>query len=100
MGPLPTGADVLAFLGWDADTALSAQADAHVMLVAAMAKSYVRGIGFHATLGECEADLSAVIVSAAARSLTNPGQARRIEAGSFNMMPGTFKAGRWQSLLS
>ena len=31
-----------------------------------------------------------VIVGAAARSLSNPTQDRRVEAGSFNSVPGSF----------
>ena len=92
MDSLPTGADVLVFLGWPADTAMSAQANAHVVLVTAMAREYTRGVGFGVAPNddECEESIRAVIISAAARSLTNPSQSRRVEAGSFNSVPGVF----------
>jgi hypothetical protein len=34
--------------------------------------------------------ISAVIISSAARSLSNPSSAREIEAGTFKEAPGTF----------
>lgn len=86
---LPTGSDVLAYLGWAADSGVLAQADQHTANVVLVAKSYVRGRGFEIT-GQVADDIAAVIVSAAARSLSNPAQDRRIEAGSFNSAPGSF----------
>jgi hypothetical protein len=57
------------------------------------ARAYTRGRGFEKgsqNVWTCEEDLAAVIVPAAARSLNNPTQDRRIEAGSFSSVPGSF----------
>lgn len=94
MNELPTGEAVISFLGWPSDPALIAQADQHAAMVGQMARAYCHGHGFQpdAITGDWEAeeDIRAVIVSAAARSLSNPAQDRRVEAGSFNAAPGTF----------
>ena len=90
MIPLPTGAEVLAFLGWPSDSTLQQQADQHAEQVGVMVRTYVRGRGFSEDRTQAEEDLAAVIVSSAARSLNNPAQDRRIEAGSFNSAPGSF----------
>lgn len=92
---VPTGADVLAFLGWPSDPDLTAQADVHAEHVTLAASAYTRKRGFvvnefSVTGWQCESDIAAAITSACARSLSNPSSARRIEAGAFNEMPGSF----------
>lgn len=89
--PAPTGADVLTFAGLPADDAelvrlADAQADALVTLV----WSHTRGRGVREDYGQTELaqPLKAVVLSAAARAVTNPTGARRIEAGSFSTLPG------------
>lgn len=92
MIPLPTGQTVLNYLGWPSDDALVVQATKHAQQAAVLAKSYVRGRGFGTGVdaGKCEEDLAAVIISSAARSLSNPSSAREIEAGTFKEAPGSF----------
>ena len=86
--------------------ALSTQADAHVKAVAHQAWAYTTGRGFAAPGGQSAIDtnpgivtvapeIRTVILSAAARSLSNPTQARRIEAGTYNELPGSFASGRF-----
>lgn len=98
----PTGAEVLAHLGWPGDQdegQLLAQADQHASQIALIARSYTRGRGWrldeYQTL-TCAEDIAAVIVNATARSLSNPEQSRRVEAGSFSSLPGN--AGSWSLL--
>jgi hypothetical protein len=86
--PLPVGTDVIAFLGWPTDAAINAQATQHVGMVTAAVRAYTRGRGFAIT-GQVPEELAAVIVSATARSLSNPAQSRRIEAGSLTETPGS-----------
>ena len=90
----PTGADVIGFLSWPTDAALEAQAAVHVKIVTNAVFAFTRGKGFSAGfangVGMLNPVLASVIVSAAARSLSNPTGARRIEAGSYNEAPGSF----------
>lgn len=87
----PTAADVLAYLGWTADADLTAQATTHVKSVALAARSYCRSRGWEqsGTAWTCPEDVREVIVSAAARSLSNPEQAREVSAGTFRAAPGS-----------
>lgn len=84
---LPTATDLLGYLGWAETTRARAQATAHLTSVTAVAKAYTRGKGFDASGAFCADDIARVIISAAARSLPNPGQFYRIEAGSMNATP-------------
>lgn len=99
MVEVPTGGDVLGHLGWAEEGTLTAQADQHAQQIALMARSYTRGQGWRSDgyggLLVAE-DIATVIVSATARSLSNPEQARRVEAGSFSSLPGN--AGSWSLL--
>lgn len=63
----PTAADLSALLGSTVDTA---QANAVIGIVSAMASSYTRGVGFDD--GEPAADLAAVVKTASVRLLSNP----------------------------
>jgi hypothetical protein len=91
--PLPVAGDLLTFMGWSPDAVVTAQATAHLNTAALAARTYTRGRGFVKDADNSwtlEEDIAAVIVSAAARSLNNPTQDKRIEAGSFNSVPGSF----------
>lgn len=99
--PLPTGADVLAFLGWSTDAAILAQAEEHVSAVALAARSYCRGRGWEKdaeNVWTCPEDVAVVITGAAARSLSNPTHDRYTQAGSFHAAPGS--AASWSLLES
>ncbi len=89
MEALPTGQTVISFLGWPSDPSLITQADQHAEHVAALAHAYTRGKGFSDDGATAEPALCKVIVSATARSLSNPSQARRTEAGAFSELPGS-----------
>lgn len=70
----PTAADLVKFLGHDtADTALVAQASAALTTVGAMVDAYCRG-KHRNTSGEPRTGVNEVILTAAARLLTNPEQ--------------------------
>ncbi|MCW2783476.1 MAG: hypothetical protein JWR35_3927 [Marmoricola sp.] len=94
MADLPTGADVLGFLGWASDAEISAQADRHVYFAMQAVAAYVRGRGFYAqgTDGPTKAEdpICAVIISAAARSVNNPTLDTRVEVGTYNAVSGSF----------
>jgi len=90
METLPTGADVVAYLGWPDDYDVLPQADTHAASVALTARAYTRRRGFSEDGTEAEDDICAVILSAAARSLNNPSQDRSVEAGGFRSQPGYF----------
>ncbi|MCH5641438.1 hypothetical protein [Gordonia sp. ABSL49_1] len=66
------GQAVADFLGRGSEEALAAMAEQHAAIVTAMAQAYTRGGGF--TNGEPTDDVAAVITTATARLLTNPGQ--------------------------
>jgi hypothetical protein len=101
MATIPTGLEVLAWAGLPQnDVALSARADKHALTVAHMVWAYTGGRGFEAPGGQLSIDtnpqvvtiapeIRSVILSATARSLGNPTQARRIEAGSYSELPGS-----------
>lgn len=68
----PTATDVQNFLGPNQDVD-SGQATAILSVVTAMCSAYTRGIGFDSD-GVPNSDLSAVILSAAARLIAHPRQ--------------------------
>lgn len=84
------GQQVADFLGRGDDFALVTLAGAHVPVVSAMVKAYTRGAGFDPMLGTPDDALVAVIVSCAARSVTNPEQARQVTVSDYSESPGLF----------
>lgn len=87
MDSLPSASDVATYLDWtEADLR---QIDAHLRLVTAMARSYTRGAGFLDD-DECEEDIAAVLITATARSVSNPTNATRVEVGSYSELPARF----------
>lgn len=87
---VPTGADVLAYGGLPADDVeLAALAATHVEYWRALAVHHTRGHGFAPDASEsfCDAAIRQVLISAALRSMMNPANARRIEAGTWNTAP-------------
>jgi hypothetical protein len=85
----PTPAELWNFLGWGGtpDTEQTAQAQAHLNRTTALVRSHTRGRGFFAQ--HCAPDLFQVILSAAARSVNNPTDATRVQAGQFSETPGS-----------
>lgn len=90
---------MLAWLGWVPDAELTAQAEKHVKSATLAARSYCRSAGWEevvistsplVTEWHCPEDVREVIISAAARSLSNPEQAREVSAGTFRSAPGSF----------
>lgn len=73
MAFIPNGQEVAEFLGGGDDPNLVALAGEHVLIVTAMARAYTRDAGFSAEHGECADELAAVITTATARMMTNPG---------------------------
>lgn len=67
-----TGRDVAEFLGQGDDAEFVALAGEHVTIATAMTRAYTRGGGFTET--EPNEELAAVITTATARLLANPGQ--------------------------
>jgi uncharacterized protein (DUF2342 family) len=90
---LPTATEIVRFMGWPASTpAETKESVADAVTVAALAaQAYTRGRGFDQYAPFCAPDIAAVITSSAARLASNPTNAKRIEAGSFNTVPGTFE---------
>ena len=80
------GYAVAAFLGRGSDDTLVALAEEHVAILTAMARAYTRDRGF-ATTGEPLDDVAAVIITATARLLANPGQIGNT-AGPFTVAGG------------
>lgn len=76
---------VAAFLGRSDDTTLVALAAESVDVVTLMARAYTRGNGF--TAGQPNAELAAVITTAAARLVANPEQLR-VDVGSVAIRGG------------
>ena len=86
---LPTGADLLTFLGWSASSRNVALAAEHVAHVTELAEAYTRGKGFE---GErVDAAIARVIVGAAARSVSNPANAFRLGASTVTATPARFE---------
>lgn len=79
-----TGQDVADFLGQSGAAALAGE---HVVIVTAMAKAYTRDRGFDPITGEPFDDVAAVITTATARLLANPGQIGNT-AGPFTVAGG------------
>ena len=80
-------------MGWPVSTPDEAKASVtEAITIASMAaQGYTRGKGFDVGGGPfCAPDIAAVITSTAARLASNPTNAKRIEAGSYNEVPGTF----------
>ena len=74
---------VCLFLGRPDDTALTASAQQAIPIITTMVKGCTRGNGFD-QWGDPTEELEAVIVTAAARLVTNPGQiAHDLAAGPF-----------------
>lgn len=67
---LPTPHDVATFLGQGDDASVVALVEAHLPIVTAMVRAYVRGNGF--TFDIPDDALAAVIVSSCARLVANP----------------------------
>jgi hypothetical protein len=80
----PTSADVADYLGTTVD---ANQANAVIGVVTSMASAYTRGVGFD-TNGEPNADLSAVILSGAARLLSNTAGVESENMGPFSVRYG------------
>ena len=91
MIPVPNGTAVISYLGWPSDSTLVTQANAHAAQAATLVKAYTRGRGFGTgdDAGKVEEGIASVIVTYAARSLSNPTSARDIEAGAFKESPGS-----------
>lgn len=85
---LPTGLDVVNFLGRRGDPPLLALATAHVKVTTAFVRGYTRGRGFDDD--EVAEDLRAVIVAATARLVVNPAQVEREAADSYQVV-GSFR---------
>lgn len=82
-----TGPDVAAFLGQGTNPELVALAEEHAGIVTAMARAYTRGRGFDPINRDPEDDVAAVITTATARLVSNPGQLKSA-AGPFQMNGG------------
>ena len=90
---LPKSADVLAHLGWANSARNVALVTAHLEHVTELARAYTRGRGFDefGALALCDPSVRAVIIGACARSVANPANAYRIEAGSVVATPARFE---------
>ena len=80
---MPTAAELSDLLGYPVN---AAQAAAVIAIVTSMASAYTRGEGF--TDGEPNDDVRAVILSAAARLVTNPSQVESESMGPFSRTGG------------
>jgi hypothetical protein len=89
----PTGADLTAFVGREIN---AEQATAVLGVVIALASSYTRGKGF--TGGEPTADIAAVILTAAARLIADPGQITDEQVlGPFRVSYNTGHTAQWST---
>lgn len=85
----PTGADVLRYAGLpDDDPELQALAATHVTYWATLAGQHVRDPEV-AEASFFDPVIAQVVTSAAARSMSNPTNLRRMEAGTWNAAPAT-----------
>lgn len=78
---------VLDFLGRPGDTSLSGTVEQAIPIITTMVRAYTRGKGFTEAPfdDDAEPDLEGVIIAAAARLATNPGQLQVDEtAGPFS----------------
>ncbi len=80
-----TGQQVADFLGQGGNQGLAALAGEHAGIVTAMARAYTRDRGFHGV--EPAEDVAAVITTATARLVSNPGQLKGA-AGPFQINGG------------
>lgn len=88
----PSPSDLLASIGWASTASNLALAQAQLDLVVEFVRSFTRGAGFDPDSGATfiVPDLKAVILSAAARAIANPTQAKRLEIGGVNAVPAIF----------
>ena len=70
---MPLAQDVARFLGEETNSQLVSLAEQHVPIVTAFVRAYTRGNGFDVA-GWPSDDLAAVIVTATARTISNPSQ--------------------------
>lgn len=82
----PLAAREAAYLGRPGDRATIDLANAHLPIVTAFVYGYTRGRGF-TTDGDPRPDLAAVIVSAAARLVSNPEQLHQYTTGDYTERP-------------
>lgn len=82
---MPQPQDIADFLGRGDDPTVVALAGEALPIITAMARAYTRGNGFD-TAGEPNDEVSAVIVTATARLMANPGQLAKDEsAGPYSV---------------
>ena len=86
----PTAQDVADFLGKGSDEAVRARAGAHLPVVTAMVRAYVRGNGFSTEDDEPADDLALVIIASTARLVMNPDHTRDTTTGPFSIKHGIF----------
>ena len=94
--PLPTVAAVIAFLGWSNSPRNTALVSSHLEHVTALAHGHTRGRGFVTPTegvepSGCAAAIAQVIVSATARSCSNPTRAYKTIAGTVETTPNRFE---------
>ncbi|MBS45610.1 MAG: hypothetical protein CMH83_21050 [Nocardioides sp.] len=99
--PLPTPEQVAVYLDWPLTTDQDGDPVAedagliatHLNMVTAMVRSYTREVPFTAE-GDTGATVpnvvATVIISATARSVSNPAHSKRTEVGSFSEAPAAF----------
>lgn len=81
---------VLAFAGYPADSpAVDELVEQHLPVVMAQVRTYTRGRGF-SDAGHPDVNLRAVIVSATARSMSNPTGAGSLRLGNMTTNPGIY----------
>lgn len=80
---MATGQDVADFLGRGTDTELVALADVHVTHMTNLVRAYTRGQGFTADVPA--ADLDSVIVTSAARLVSNPEGVQSETVGAYSV---------------
>lgn len=78
-----TAADVARYLGREDDPSVLSLAGEHVRVVTTFVRAYVRRNGFNEA-GAPNEDLADVIVSATARLVVNPEQAKRVQVDDFS----------------
>ncbi|SER12018.1 hypothetical protein [Microlunatus flavus] len=83
----PVVEDLCNFMGWfDLDEEQQATARAHLLRAVHLVHAYTRGRGW---TGDFLAPAVAqIVVSVAARTMTNPTSAVRVEAGAYSSVPG------------
>lgn len=87
MASIPVGLDVAEFLARQDDNTFVRHCDAVTPIVVEYVRGYTRGRGFEVD-GSIPADLRAVVISAAARLVTNPTVLRGESAESYAMAAG------------